>query len=99
MTKAEQLLAEEAIGNVTITVERGLDPFVARQIRDRLALFACEAKLRNRRGTSADARSMLQLLMLGAPVGENLVLHCYGPGALAAYSMVAHVLEARRRVS
>jgi phosphotransferase system HPr (HPr) family protein len=99
MTKAERIVAEEAIGNVIITAARGLDPSLARQIRDRVLAFGCEATLRNRRGAIASARSILQLLMLGAPLGERLVLHCHGPGAQAAYTMLAHMLQPRGGVS
>jgi phosphotransferase system HPr (HPr) family protein len=87
------MVAEEAIGNVMILAERGLDPFLAQKIRERVTGYPCDATLRNARGTAADVRSILQLLMLDAPAGALLVLHCHGPGAHEAYSALAEVVE------
>jgi phosphotransferase system HPr (HPr) family protein len=99
MTNKGQMVAEEAIGNVMISAERGLDHLLARRIRELVTAYRCEATLRNRRGTAADTRSILQLLMLDAPSGETLVLHCYGPGAHAAYSTLLDVLAPKGGVS
>jgi phosphotransferase system HPr (HPr) family protein len=93
MTKRQQVVAEEAIGNVVIKAERGLDPLLARRIRERVVAFSCAVMLHNESGGSADARSILQMLMLAAPAGEPLVLHCYGPGAHTAYAVVAELTE------
>ena len=90
MTKRQQVVAEEAIGNVVINAERGLDPLLARRIRERVVAYSCAVMLHNE-SASADARSILQLLMLAAPAGEVLVLHCHGPGAFAAYAAVAEL--------
>ncbi len=99
MTKNNRIVADEATGNVMIKAERGLDPFLARRIRDRVMSFDCTATIHNGHGVFADACSVLQLLLLGAPEGELVVLRCVGPQAHQAYATLACVLEARGGVS
>jgi phosphotransferase system HPr (HPr) family protein len=79
-------------GNVTIAAKTGLSPFLARQIRDALQAFACTATIHNGRGMVADARNLLELLLLGAGQGERLTVRCAGPDAHAARDALCRAL-------
>lgn len=81
------------IGDATIGSEQGLTPLLGRKLRDALQAFTCSATIHNARGVSADARNLLELLLLGAGTGERLAVRCAGPDARAAYTTLVRVLE------
>lgn len=95
MHKTKEAAPDEAVGDVTVRSERGLNPLLARQIRNRVLPFTSAATIHNGRGVTADARNLLELLLLGAQEGDRLVVRCVGPDARAAHEAIVGVLQAR----
>jgi phosphotransferase system HPr (HPr) family protein len=82
----------KAIGDVIVSVASGLSSGPARQITGQARRFQCSATLANGRGEVADARSLFELLSLGAGPGERVTIRCHGSDAHAAYQAIAEVL-------
>ena len=92
MNNSKTTLPVVVTGDVTIAVRTGLSPLLARQIRDAVHAFACTATIHNGRGMVADARNLLELLLLGAGQGERLTVRCTGPDAHAAHDALCRAL-------
>lgn len=95
MKKTKEASPDIVIGDATIRSEQGLNPLLARRVRDALQAFACSATIYNGRGVSADARNLLELLLLGAGAGERLAVRCSGRDAHAGYTALVGALETR----
>jgi phosphotransferase system HPr (HPr) family protein len=94
MTNTKKKVPAMVTADVTIKAERGLSPLLARQIRDAVHGFACTVTIHNARGMAADARNLLQLLLLGAKAGERLTVRCVGPDAQGAHDALVGAVEA-----
>lgn len=81
-----------ASGDVIVGVTSGLSSGPARQINGQARRFQCTSTLANHRGEIADARSLFELLSLGAGPGERVTIRCVGADARAAYEAIAEVL-------
>lgn len=81
-----------ASGDVIVGVASGLSSGPARQITGHARRFQCTATLANNRGEIADARSLFELLSLGAGPGERVTIRCVGTDARAAYDAIAEAL-------
>lgn len=92
MKKPDHSDPGKAIGEVVVRVASGLSSGPARQISGHARQFRCTATLANVRGDVADARSLFELLSLGAAAGERVTLRCIGSDAHAAYEVIADVL-------
>ena len=86
-------MSVETTGDVIIGASRGLSLPLAQRLRDRAHRVHCTAILDNRRGHSADARNLFQLLLLGLPHGDQVTVRCDGPDARKAFETVADLLE------
>lgn len=92
MNNSKTTIPNVVTGDVTIAAETGLNPFLARQIRDAVQARACTVTIHNGRGVVADARNLLELLLLGAGQGERLTVRCTGPDAHAAHEELCRAL-------
>lgn len=95
MNKLDRSDPGKAIGDVIVGVEAGLSSGPARQISGQARRFHCTATLANGRGKVADARSLFELLSLGAASGERVTIRCLGSDAHAAYEAIAEALAGR----
>jgi phosphotransferase system HPr (HPr) family protein len=91
MNNSKTTAPDVVTGDVTIAAKSGLNPFLARQIRDAVQARACTVTIHNGRGMVADARNLLELLLLGAGQGERLTVRCTGPDAHAAHDALCRV--------
>ena len=86
----------EFAGEVKVRAPHGLSATVARSVVEVARGFAAATTLTaydgRGRGHRADARNLLELLLLGAGRGEVLTLLCVGDDASAAYEAIAAVL-------
>jgi phosphotransferase system HPr (HPr) family protein len=94
MTK-DTAVSDEVIGDVKIGASSGLNALLARQVREVLQPFGSTATLRSADGLSADARNLLQILMLGARHGDRVTVRCVGPDAAAAHEVLVGTLQQR----
>ncbi len=70
--------------------DRGLCARIARRIVLRAQEFECDALVVSAAGCAANARSLVDLLMLGVAPGEQVTVRCRGPQArLALDALVA----------
>jgi phosphotransferase system HPr (HPr) family protein len=95
MSNSKTTVPDVVTGDVTIRSERGLNPLLARQVRDALQAYACSATIHNHKGVAADARNLLELLLLGAREGEQLTVRCVGSDAHAAHEALVVALASR----
>ena len=86
----------ESAGEVKVRATHGLSATVARSVVEVARGFRAATTLTaydgRGRGHRADARNLLELLLLGAGRGEALTLQCVGDDAPAAYEAIAAVL-------
>ena len=92
MQKLDRSDPGKAIGEVIVGVAAGLSSGPARQISGQARRFQCTASLTNDSGEVADARSLFELLSLGAGAGERVTIRCVGSDAHAAYEAIAEIL-------
>jgi phosphocarrier protein HPr len=92
MNNSKRTISHAVAGEVTVAAKSGLNPFLARHIRDAVQAYACTATIHNGRGVVADARNLLELLLLGAGEGERLTVRCTGPDAQAAHDALCRAL-------
>lgn len=97
MNKLNHSDPTKAIGEIIVGVAAGLSSGPARQITGQARRFKCTATLTNGRGEVADARSLFELLSLGAGAGERVTIRCVGVDARAAYEAIANVLAGRSK--
>lgn len=93
MTRRHQTTPVEATGDVVIRAPRGLSSLLARRLGEHAHGFRCTATLDNRRGATADARDLYELLLLGLQSGDRVTVRCVGPDARTAFDTVADLLE------
>lgn len=96
MQKLDRSDPGKAIGEVVVGVAAGLSSGPARQISGHARRFQCVATLANDSGAVADARSLFELLSLGAGAGERVTIRCIGSDAHAAFEAIAEVLTGAR---
>lgn len=82
----------ESTGEVMITAPHGLHANFARRVAEVARRFRASATLEDRHGHRADARNLLQLLLLGAACGTAIDLHVVGDDADIALAAIADVL-------
>jgi phosphotransferase system HPr (HPr) family protein len=95
MKKLNQRAPDEVMGDATIGARSGLNPLMAKRIRDTVHAFGSTVTIRNGRGVSANARNLFELLLLGAREGERVTVCCVGPDAHAAHDALVGALQAR----
>jgi phosphotransferase system HPr-like phosphotransfer protein len=95
MSSSKTTVPNVVTGDVTIRSERGLNPLLARHVRDALQAYGCTATIHNGKGVAADARNLLELLLLGARAGERLTVRCVGPDAHAAHEALVVALASQ----
>lgn len=80
---------------VKILNRLGLHARPAALIAQRAGSFASEIKLTHSNGSVADAKSILSLLMLGAPCGTTLTLATAGADETEAAAAICGLFEAK----
>lgn len=92
----DHLVGSESAGEVKVRAPFGLSATVARSVVEVARGFRAAATLTaydgRGRGHRADARNLLELLLLGAGRGEAVTLQCIGDDARAAYEAIAAAL-------
>lgn len=81
-------------GDIVVTLERGLSSGPARRISQVAHEYSCTVTLQSPRGTVANARNMLELLMLGIARGEPVAIRCVGVDARPAFDALGQLLGA-----
>lgn len=93
---SEDRIGSEAAGEVKVRAPFGLSATVARSVvevaRSFQAAIILTAYDGRGRGHRADARNLLELLLLGAGRGEAVTLQCIGDDGPAAYEAIVAVL-------
>lgn len=89
----------ESTAEVRITAPHGLHARVAQRVADVARRFQATTTLHDDHGRRADARSLLQLLLLGAACGTPIALHCVGDDADTALAAIADVLGGEAAVT
>jgi phosphotransferase system HPr (HPr) family protein len=95
--KTEQHIDNARISDGRVFLGRPLSSAVARQVRDLAYRFPCDVTIDTRHGGRADGRNLLALLMLGAREGDEVLLHCKGQDAGAAFEALRAILGRARR--
>lgn len=95
-TRRDERSSIESAGEVKVRAPYGLSATVARSVVEVARGFEATTTLiaydGRGRGHRADARNLLELLLLGAGRGEAVLLQCVGDDASAAYEAIAAVL-------
>jgi phosphotransferase system HPr (HPr) family protein len=83
----------EIEAQVTVRTEPGITPYVARRLVACANRLTCQAQLRSASGRTADARQLLELLVLGVRAGDRVSLRCVGHDAQAGWRALASILD------
>ncbi|MEQ8691725.1 MAG: HPr family phosphocarrier protein [Pseudomonadales bacterium] len=78
--------------NIVLINPRGLHARVASKIVDTTKAFAASVQI-EWRDKQVDAKSIMALLMLGAPVGSELTITTEGEDEVAALARLVHLAE------
>ena len=85
------ILLEE---NVTILNEKGLHARTSAKVSQVASQFKCQIKISNLgTSTAADAKNIMQLLMLSATKGTNLKITCQGSDAPIACEAIVTLFK------
>jgi phosphotransferase system HPr (HPr) family protein len=82
----------ESTGVVKVRAEQGLHALLARRVAEVARGFQSSVILDDGSGHRADARNLLELLLLGVRRGDAVTLRCVGADADAAFVALAAVL-------
>jgi phosphotransferase system HPr (HPr) family protein len=82
----------ESTGVVKIRAQQGLHALLARRVAEAARGFQSSVLLDDGSGHRADARNLLELLLLGVRRGDAVTLRCVGTDADAAFVAIAAVL-------
>jgi phosphocarrier protein len=77
---------------LTIVNQRGLHARASRKLAELALRFDARVTVR-REDESADATSLMDLMMLGAGIGSEIEVEAVGPQALEALSAIAALVE------
>ncbi len=80
--------------NLTIVNPLGLHARAASKLVDTAKNFAANSLLVNADGVEADAKRIMSLLLLGAPVGSQIQLLVEGEDEEAAFAALIELIEA-----
>ncbi|NCF44311.1 MAG: HPr family phosphocarrier protein [Proteobacteria bacterium] len=80
--------------HLTIVNPLGLHARAASKLVDLAKNYASNISLRSAEGIEADAKRIMNLLLLGAPVGSAVELQVEGEDEGAAFDALTHLIEA-----
>ena len=80
--------------NLTIVNPLGLHARAASKLVDLAKHYASNISLRNAEGIEADAKRIMNLLLLGAPVDSEIELKVEGEDEDAAFSALTQLIQA-----
>lgn len=87
-------MADSFSAKVTIVNQLGLHARAATKLAQLCQTFQCKVELLQDEGKSADAGSVLALLMLASSKGKTLTIRTEGPDAEAALAAVTQLINA-----
>jgi len=85
---------ERITAKATIRNKKGLHARASAKLVEAAARFKAQVTV-SKDGQSVDARSIMGLMMLGAPIGSQIALEAVGPDACEAMTAILALVEAK----